>query len=141
MKKIIFNLFLLASLSTVISCSSNSPESVAKIFLEKMHKADFEGAKEYATTDTKSMLTMMESFGAKDKILDESKEKGSLSINVVDTQIDEDKAVCKVELKYSDEDKVEEQTLKLIKKDDKWLVNMGKEDSKKEGSKSKKTSD
>jgi len=138
MKKLFFNLFLLASLGTLVSCSSNSPENVAKNFLKKMHKADFEGAKEYATTDTKSMLTMMESFGAKDKILDESKEKGSLSINVVDTQIDGDKAVCKVELKYADSDEIDKQTLKLIKKDDKWLVNMGKEDSKKEDSKSKK---
>ncbi len=137
MKKIFFNLFLLASLGTLVACSGNSPESAAKNFLKKMHKADFEGAKEYATTDTKSMLSMLESFGARDRILDESKEQGSLNITVVDTQIDGDKAVCKVELKYSDTDKVDTQTIKLIKKDDKWLVNMGKEDSKKEDLKPK----
>ena len=133
MKKNIFNFLLIASFGFLVSCSGNTPDAAVKSFLTKMYEADFEGAKEFATTDTKSMLTMMESFGAKDKILGESKEKGSLSINVVDTQIDGDKAVCKVELKYSDADKVEEQSLNLEKVDGKWLVNMGKEDSKKEG--------
>ncbi len=135
MKKTIFNLFLLTTLSLIVSCSGNSPESAAKAFLKKMHKADFEGAKEYATTDTKSLLTTMESFGAGDKILDDSKEQGSLSIKVVDTQVDGDSAVCKVELSYSNSDKVDNQTLKLIKKDGKWLVSMGKEDTKKEDNK------
>jgi len=131
MKKNILNLFVLISFTAFVSCSSSSPGDVAESFFKKMYAGDFEAAKELATSDTKSMLTMMESFGAKDKMKDEL--KGGINIEVTDTEIDGDNATCKLMISDDSGDKKEETTVKLVKEDGKWLVNMGKEDAKKEG--------
>lgn len=117
---------------TISSCSGNSPENVAKSFFDNMYSGNFEAAKEYGTTDTKSMLSMMESFGAKDQFKDKMKD-ADVKVEVLETNVDGDAATCKLKISDSKSDKTEEVDVKLKKVDGKWLVDMKKEDTKKEG--------
>ena len=133
MKKSILKIALIFCLAIMSACGSGGPEGAAINFLESMYSGDFETARKYATTDTKSMLTMMESFGAKDQLADKMKDV-DIDFKVIETKIDGDKAVCTIQMSSSaegEEDK--DERINLIKKDGKWLVNMDKEGLNKEG--------
>ncbi|WP_289045051.1 DUF4878 domain-containing protein [uncultured Olleya sp.] len=132
MKKPIFKTLLLACFLVLTACGGGGPEGATINFLEAIYSGDFETAKEYATTDTKSMLTMLESFGAKDQFADKMKET-DIDFEVVDTKIDGDKAVCTVKMSSSKEEKDQDMPINLEKQDGKWLVNMDKESMNKEG--------
>lgn len=111
------------------SCSSSGPEQVARKFIDSVNAGDFEEAKKYATTDTKSMLSMMESFGIKDQLADATdNEKENLEI--ISTTVSGDTAISKI---TSGEDGDDEMDIHLIKKDGEWLVDMTKESMDKEG--------
>ncbi len=126
--KYVLNLCLAAILFfSLASCSNNKPETAAIRFMEAMFDGDFEKAKEYASTDTKSMLSMMESFGVKDQFEDMSDD---LSFKVIKTEIKDDRAICTLEM--NEDGEKEEMPINLIKKEGEWLVDMDKEDMDKE---------
>ncbi|MCK0130775.1 DUF4878 domain-containing protein [Flavobacteriaceae bacterium F08102] len=129
-KKQLGRLVLVAFLLLTFSCSKNTPAAAAEAFLSHLYAGEFNEAKEFSTTDTKSVLSMMESFGAKDQMEDMLVDA---TFNVIETTMDGgDKATVKVQVNDNDGNE-EIQSLSLVKKDGKWLVNMGKEDSPKEG--------
>jgi len=130
-KRNLVQLGLMAVLFLSFSCSNNSPAAATEAFLNHLYAGEFDQAKEYATTDTKSVLSMMESIGAKDQMEDMLDDA---TFNVIETTMDgDDKATVTVKVKGKKENQEETQTFNVIKKDGKWLVNMGKEDSSKEG--------
>ena len=132
MKTQIFKTFLVSCFFMLTACGGGGPEGATINFLEAMYSGDFEEAKKYATTDTKSMLTMLESFGAKDQFADKMGE-ADIDFKVVETKIDGDKAVCTVKMTSSQEDSDQDMPMNLVKEDGKWLVSMDKESMNKEG--------
>ncbi|WGD34040.1 DUF4878 domain-containing protein [Olleya sp. YS] len=132
MKKSILKTFLVSCFLVLTACGGGGPESATINFLESMYSGDFETAKQYATTDTKSMLTMLESFGAKDQFADKMKES-EMEFEVVETKIDGDTAVCTVKMSSSEDEKDQDMPINLVKKDGEWLVDMNKESMNKEG--------
>jgi hypothetical protein len=130
MKNAILKSIVLISCIILASCSSNSPESSALNFMKSFSNGDFETAKEYATTDTKSMLSMLESFGGKDQLEDMSLGKNS-KFKITNTEINGDSAICTIQVKDADGE-VEDLPINLVKKDGEWLVDMNKEDMGKE---------
>jgi hypothetical protein len=103
----------------IVSCSNNSPKSVAESFLKAMNKMDFEEAKKYGTDDTGKMLDMLSGFT---KMMPDSAKKETKS-EIVSEKIDGDKAT----VTYKDDGKSEEQVLNLVKIDNKWKVAMSKD--------------
>lgn len=132
MKTQIFKTFLISCFFMLTACGGGGPEGATINFLEAMYSGDFEEAKKYATTDTKSMLTMLESFGAKDQFADKMGE-ADIDFKVVETKIDGDKAVCTVKMTSSQEEGDQDMPMNLVKEDGKWLVSMDKESMNKEG--------
>jgi len=132
MKTQILKTILVSCFFMLTACGGGGPESVTIKFLESMYSGDFKTAKEYATADTKSMLSMLESFGAKDQISEKMGE-ADIDFEVVETKIDGDKAVCTVKMSSDKKEGDQNMPVNLEKVDGKWLVSMDKESMNKEG--------
>ncbi len=136
MKKILlsFSTLFLASMM-LVSCSKNSPKDVANSWLTSFYHMDYEAAKKVSTEDTKALLTQL---GALSSMMPDSlkKEAKNIAITISDVKEDGDKAT--VTYKKSDKGKdatpSEASTLKLVKKDGKWLVQFTKNDQMGSGS-------
>jgi len=111
-----------ASLLFLTSCgggAENTPDGVAKAFLEEIADQDFSGAKKYATKSSESMLDMMESTMA---LAGDAVPETDVDIEILNTKEDGDKAT----VYYNDGEK--EDKLKLVKEDGQWKVAFGKGD-------------
>ena len=98
--------------------------------MKSFSDGDFEKAKEYATVDTRSMISMLESFGVKDQM--EEMGLGTKSkFSVKNSEVSDNKATVTLEITDADSEK-EEMPIALVKKDGEWLVDMDKEDLGKE---------
>lgn len=119
------------SFSFFVSCSNDSnPEAVAEKFLNHVNKGEFTEAKEYCDEQTASLIGMMESMAAGKK--DEMKNSG-VKIEIVSSEVNEDKAVVKYKSTGGKADASAEQSLNLVKVDGKWKVTIDKENANKEG--------
>ena len=124
MKKLtlLFSLFLI-----VVSCSSNSPKSVAVNFFEAISEGDFETAKKYGDTATNSLFDLVLAFGA-DKMKEEiEKNKDKVKFEVTDEEIDGDEAKVTVKSTELESGKEETSIVQLKKIDGEWKVSMSKE--------------
>ncbi len=101
------------------SCGNkaNTPEAVAEKYLNHLNKKEFDEAKKLATEETGQMLDMMKSFSG----VGGTQEVKEVKIENMKCETTEDKSVCK----YNADGK--EETLNLVKKDGKWLVEQKKE--------------
>jgi hypothetical protein len=126
MKKTLLSLMAVARvIVSMISCGSKSdPKGVALNYLNALKKMDYETAKKFGTPETGKMLDMISSFSSMvpDSIKDQAK---NVKIEIKEAKEDGDK--CTVKFSSSDKPDAEE-TLNLVKKDGKWLVNMTKDD-------------
>lgn len=121
-KKLSFVAFFAASLLFLTSCgggAANTPDAVAKAFLEEIGDQDFSGAKKYATKSSASMLDMMESTMA---LAGDAVPEMDVDIKILKTDEDGDKAT----VTYNDGEK--EDKLKLVKEEGEWKVAFGKGD-------------
>lgn len=117
------------------SCNKNSPEYVAKKFLQNFFAGNFKEAKKYSDKPTAQILTLMENYGG----VDLNKEKiGKVQVKItrVDKQ-EKDKAkvwfIIKEKGKSKEEAQEEqERSIDVRKVDGKWKVSMGKENTPKE---------
>jgi len=119
MKNICNKISVVLGFVFIVSCSGNSPKSVAESFLKAMNKMDFEEAKKYGTDDTGKMLDMLSGFT---KMMPDSAKK-EVKSEIIAEKIDGDKAT----VTYKDDGKSEEQVLNLVKIDNKWKVAMSKD--------------
>ncbi|MBR6002550.1 MAG: DUF4878 domain-containing protein [Bacteroidales bacterium] len=125
MKRIISIVLIAASALFFMSCkASNGPETLVKKAMAAIEKGDYEA---YAATfnvdeNTQKMIAgLME-----EKASQELEKKGGLkSYDIIDTQIDGEKATVKVKVLYKDGSD-EEQTMKLIKVEDGWKQELNK---------------
>lgn len=118
MRKIIIATLLLGFL---FSCDTKTggPEANAEKFLVAIGEADFKKAKEYCTEETKTLISMAESFAGEMK-------KGDVEIKIEDLTCEEDgdKATCT----YCCNDKGENESLNMRKVNGEWLVSISKDD-------------
>lgn len=121
-------IFALLPLLAIAACSGEGgPEVVAEKFLKAVYTADFEGAKQYCTDETKQTIDFIAAFASEKK--DEMK-KADVKIEQKSVVIAEDGNSAEVEVIVHgalDIDKGEvieqkEEKLQLVKVDDKWLV-------------------
>ncbi len=121
-------IFALLPLLAFAACSGGGgPEVVAEKFLKAVYTADFEGAKQYCTDETKQTIDFIAAFASEKK--DEMK-KADVRIEQKSVVIAEDGNSAEVEVIVHgalDIDKGEvieqkEEKLQLVKVDDKWLV-------------------
>ncbi len=125
MKKILLSLsVILMSGFFLISCNKSSPKDVAKEWLTDFYHLDYDAAKKLSTEDTKNMMTTLQGFT--NALPDSAKQKAkSVTINIKSVKEDGNNAV--VTFTTSDDTK-EQPPLKLIKQNDKWLVQFSKGD-------------
>lgn len=126
LKKLSLFGILAASMLFFAACgggSANTPDGVAKAFLDEVADADFSGAKKYATKASASMLDMMEQ--AASLAPDEAKSDGD--IEIVKTEEEGDEAT----VYYTSEGK--EEKLKVVKEDGDWKVAFSKGEMMDEG--------
>ena len=126
MKKIVLSFVALAfTIITLIGCggSKSDPKAVATNFLNARNSLDFETAKKLSTPETGKLLEMLASFSGMmpDSMKNEAKK---IKVSIKDIKEEGDNAT----VTYSESAKPGDQTIKLVKKDGKWLVNMSKED-------------
>lgn len=126
MKQFVLSLAAFAFVAfTLVSCGSKSdPKDVALNYLNALKKMDYDAAKKYGTPETGKMLDMLASFSG--MVPDSVKNKAKdVKVSIKEAKEEGDKCV----VTFSSDDKPEAtETLNLVKKDGKWLVNMTKDD-------------
>lgn len=112
---------------TMFACgkSSSGPEAVAEKFIKHLNNMEFVEAKQYGTESTGKVLDMLAGFAGMGDPADKPEEVG---FKILDTEMKGDTAL----VTYQNDDAEEPETLTLVKKDGKWLVDMNKEDMDKE---------
>ncbi len=98
-----------------------TPEQVAKDFLEYLEKGEFDEAKKLGTKDTHEVLESFKVFGELGEEFGETEDAEPRKISDVKCEIEGDEAKCT----YMADDEKEE--IFLVKEDGKWLVDMKKE--------------
>lgn len=134
-----YRLFVACMLSVVLfsaGCSTkkvnfNNPESVAKAYAEAVNKLDFDGAKQYCTEGTASMMDMLKSLldvmGAEEKKKMEEETKKYKVTKISCKSIEGDKRECRYCCNAEGQD--EEAPVILVRQGDKWLVDIPKDET------------
>ena len=109
---------LAAVLLTVVilgSCAgTTSPEKVAEKFVNHLNKREYAEAKALGTESTAQMVSFLEQFPSDEAVED-------IIVEDMNCEITGDTAICTYTANG------EKETIELVKKDDKWLVDMKKE--------------
>lgn len=118
---------VLISVALLTGCSKNTPEAVAKEWLTSFYHQDYDVAKKLSTEETKVMLGTIQGFSG--ALLDSIKQKAKLvTITIKSVKTEGDKAT--VTFTASSTPNQEEPPLKLVKQNEKWLVQFTKSDFK-----------
>lgn len=122
-----FNLFILAAAALFMTAcggsTSEGPKEVASKFIKHVNNLEFDKAKAYGTESTNQILDMIAGFAG---MANEKPE--TTGFEILDVKEDGDKAT----VTYRNEGADADETISLVKKDGKWLVDMNKEDMDKE---------
>jgi hypothetical protein len=115
MKKLLTIAYLIAIIAfTLSSCArKSSPDSVAEKFLTHMSKGEFEKASEYATEETRQMLSIAAAFAG-----DQYEESGKPENVTCEVEGDNAKCIYTID--------GEQETIDLVYQDGKWLVHQQK---------------
>lgn len=126
MKKSFVSYFLaFIALAAFVSCSKTAPKDVAREWLTAFYHLDYDAAKQYSTEDTKNMLNVLEGFT--NALPDSTKQRAkSATINI--KSLKEDANTATVTFTTSEEPNKEQPPLKMVKQDNKWLVQFTKAD-------------
>jgi len=109
----------------IAGCSKDNPKDVAQKFLSASARMDYDEAKKYATPATAKLLEMLSA--ASDLTPDSVKARMESSFEIVKEYKgggSDTLAIVLYHMKNSDTD----QTLNLVKRGGKWLVNVSKEE-------------
>ena len=115
----------LLSLS-LFSCSGNGPEGVTKKFVKLTSQGEFTEAKELCTEKTASLLSMAEGF-AGDKISEMKEKNKDVDVEIVSSEVNDDKATVKYKVTGIENNDNQEKSLDLVKVDGDWKVDINKE--------------
>ena len=104
MKKLLMAIAVLCSTFFITSCNSGGdPKTVLLSFFDALGKKDIEGARKFATADSKSMLDMMEMGMKMAKDSKESDKYDKAKMEFGEAKIEGDKATVPVKEKASGE--------------------------------------
>ena len=124
MKKTL-RLFLMPVVLCVMltSCGKNNPKDVADTWLNSFNHMEFEQAIKVSTNETKNLLESLQELtkGISDSGRAEVKK---IKVTIKDVKEAGDNAL----VTYTSSDNAHEQTLNLVKQNDKWLVQFTKTD-------------
>jgi hypothetical protein len=105
------------------SCAKDNPRDVAQKFLSASARMEYDEAKRYATPATSKLLEMLSA--ASDMTPDSVKRRMESSFEIVkEYRRNDTLAIVLYHMKNSDTD----QTLNVVKREGKWLVNVSKEE-------------
>ena len=124
MKKLVFSVVALFVMAiTLVSCGGGSPKASAEKFLNGLYHMDFAAAKEVSTDETKKQVDAYEQMMGmmQQNAKDEAKK---IKVEVMEPKVEGDNAT--VEYKLSNDPTA--RTLKMVKKDGKWLAAWSKMD-------------
>ena len=108
---------------TNISEQRHAQGDVAKTWLTGFNQMDFDEAMNLSTNDTKNLLSSLQQLT--EKVSDSGKkELKKIKVTIKDVKVNGDKAVAT----YTTTDNPKDQELKLVKQNDKWLVEFSKTD-------------
>lgn len=131
MKKILLSLsvvFIAAMILT--SCSKSSPKDVANTWLNSFYHMEYEAAMKVSTEDTKNFIAAFKSLSG---MMPDSMKKDSKDIKIEIKDVKEVDTIATVTynlLKAGEtKDAAKDETLKLVKRDGKWLVQFSKSDA------------
>jgi len=132
MKKIMLPVatLVLATLMFVGCNKGNNPKAVAGTWLTAFYHMDYEAAKKVSTDETKGLLTQLAQFSG--MVPDSTKQQyKKITVDVKEAKEDGDKAEVTYLLNdpTSKDASSKEQTLHLVKQNNKWLVQFSKNDS------------
>lgn len=127
MKKLFFILFCVFF---VVGCGSDSPDNVAKDFIEYLNKGDIEKA--LKCTEFIELKGDEGKANAKDKLSDMSKsflnhsnkQDGFKNVEVISSNIDNDTAQVRLQINFKNGTS-ESEDFNLYKKDSKWYLDFG----------------
>jgi uncharacterized lipoprotein YehR (DUF1307 family) len=119
MKNLIKLSLVAVAIITLVSCGgkSNTPEAVAEKFLDHLNKQEYAEAKKLGTEATGEYLDMLASLSE----MAPEEEVETPEITELTCEEQEETATCT----YKTDG--ETQTINLVKQEDKWLVDMTKE--------------
>ncbi len=122
-----FTFFIFAAAALFMTAcggsSTEGPKEVASKFIKHVNNLEFDKAKAYGTESTNQILDMIAGFAG---MANEKPE--TTGFEILDVKEDGDKAT----VTYRNEGADADETISLVKKDGKWLVDMNKEDMDKE---------
>ena len=124
MKKLVGSVLALFVMAvTLVSCGGGSPKASAEKFLNGLYHMDFAAAKEVSTEETKKQVEAYEQMMGmmQQNAKDEAKK---IKVEVMEPKVEGDNAT--IEYKLSNDPTA--RTLKMVKKDGKWLASWSKMD-------------
>lgn len=117
---------MFALMGALASCKKdgNSPGDVAKAFMEAVDTKKWDEAKKLSTPESATMIDMLKSIY--DMAPDSVKNK-TTKFEITDEKIEGENATVTLSASDDESPKPKEEKIKLVKKEDKWLVNYSKE--------------
>ncbi len=112
---------VMALLLAACGGAADTPTQVAEKYLTALNKMDFDAAKKLGTEKTGQMLDMLSPMM---KMMGDAA-KQDASFKITGEKIEGEKAT----VTYRSEGKDADESLTMVKKDGKWLVDMAKEDN------------
>lgn len=125
MKKLLlsFSVLILAGI-LMTGCNKSTPKDVAKEWLTDFYHQDYDAAKKLSTEETKTMINTLQGFTS---ALPDSVKQKAKAVVITIKSVKEDGNNATVTFVASDDTK-EQPPLKLVKQNDKWLVQFSKGD-------------
>lgn len=123
----VFSVLSIAFMATIVlaGCTSNSPKPVAEKFLNSFWHMEYKDAKTVSDSATIQMIEMLETMSTTMADSDRQDAK-KISVTVKDEKLINDTSAV---VTYITSEIKEEKTLRLVKKNGKWLVNLTKNDN------------
>lgn len=134
MKKVLNLSLLLIVLFAFGACkkSANDPASVAKEYVLAINKMDYDKAKTLSTEETSKFIEMMKAFsnmgGDEAKLAEFKKKSEKIEVEILNTDIKDDTlAICKYKISGIENQEPKEESINLVKRNNKWLAHQKKE--------------
>lgn len=134
MKKILISLSaVIIAAMMLVSCSKSSPKDVANTWLTSFYHMEYEAAKKVSTEETKTFISGLQSLSG---MMSDSMKKDAKEIKIEIKDVKEVDTLATVTYRLTKagdaKDAGNDETLKLVKKDGKWLVQFSKNDASEE---------
>lgn len=124
MNRVLFSILAVLGITVFFSsCSQNSPEPVAKKWLNSFYHLDYETAKTVSTDETKKIIAMFQQLSINSSDSDKAQLK-RIKVEIKNVKTEGDKST----VTYVTSDNPKEQTIHLVKQNGKWLVQWSKQD-------------